>query len=72
MNDKDFGDLRSILFGYAGFQTATALVVLSKADKVPSSSFILSLFALSIPACIFYPAFRRISEQIEEKEQKMA
>lgn len=58
-------DNRKLMRGFAGFQMATALVVSAKAPEVQMASWVVGLFAVSIPSTVvvgFFPRFTRADE----------
>jgi|SRR5882724_821336 len=52
MNQKRSDEFAKLLRAYAGFQMATALVVVAKSGDVRHADIVLTLFAISIPGTV--------------------
>ena len=60
-------ELRNTMRTYAGFQMATTLFVISNPASFPLISFILPLFAVSIPSTIAYAGLARLTKEDEAR-----
>jgi len=60
-------EFRKLMRAYAGFQAATALIVVSKAADFCMARIIISLFAISIPSTLAYAGFARLTPEDEKR-----
>ena len=58
-------ELRNTMRAYAGFQMATMLFIISNSANFPLISYILPLFAISIPSTIAYAGLARLTKDDE-------
>src|SRR2546430_9770547 len=58
---------RKLAHAYAGFQAATALVVMARAPALRWPSLIVSLIAVSIPSTIAYAGLARLLPEDEQR-----